>query len=150
MRTARTQDGYTLLLSVLISSIVLTIGIGLLNIVQKELLLAALGSDSQHAFYAADTGWECAFMHRIGSGSGGSLPATIECNNNSSVDASGGEFELYFDNGTCTLVTVEEVENTTKIEALGYRHGDKSGDDCPSDHPRQVERAIRATIQWGG
>src|SRR3989344_2611523 len=53
------RGGYALMLSIVVSSIVLSIGISLLNIVQKELILSATGRDSQFAFYAADAGLEC-------------------------------------------------------------------------------------------
>lgn len=54
------EEGFVLLLSALISSILLTIAIYMVSIAQKELILANLGRDSQYAFYAADSGSECA------------------------------------------------------------------------------------------
>ena len=48
------NKGYALILSIVVSSVVLSIGLSLLNIVQKEIILSATGRDSQFAFYAAD------------------------------------------------------------------------------------------------
>ncbi len=55
-----TQRGFTLLLAALVSSIVLAVGAAIFGIAQKQVLLSAIGRDSQFAFYAADTAAECA------------------------------------------------------------------------------------------
>ncbi len=59
-RASRGQRGFTLLLAALVSSIVLAIGAAIFGIAQKQVLLSAIGRDSQFAFYAADTAAECA------------------------------------------------------------------------------------------
>ena len=56
----RGQRGFTLLLAALVSSIVLAVGAAIFGIAQKQVLLSAIGRDSQFAFYAADTAAECA------------------------------------------------------------------------------------------
>lgn len=55
-----TNRGFTLLLSALVTSIVLSLGASVFGIAQKELTLSSIGRDSQFAFYAADTAAECA------------------------------------------------------------------------------------------
>lgn len=52
--------GYTLLFAILVSALVLAIGISILNINKKEFLLSSGARDSSAAFYAADSGLECA------------------------------------------------------------------------------------------
>ncbi|MSU73650.1 hypothetical protein EXS56_00760 [Candidatus Kaiserbacteria bacterium] len=59
-RRVRTERGFTLLLAALVSSIVLAVGAAIFGIAQKQVLLSAIGRDSQFAFYAADTAAECA------------------------------------------------------------------------------------------
>jgi hypothetical protein len=54
------NKGYTLLFAVLISSLVLGVAVSILNIARKELILTSGARESQYAFYAADTGYECA------------------------------------------------------------------------------------------
>ncbi len=54
------KKGVTLLLAVLVSSLLLSIGLAIFNITIKELLISGSGRESQFAFYAADTGAECA------------------------------------------------------------------------------------------
>lgn len=52
--------GFTLLLAVLISGILVALGSAIFDLVSKEILLSSAGRESQYAFYAADTGVECA------------------------------------------------------------------------------------------
>ena len=59
------QKGFTLLLAALVASIVLALGTSIFQIAQKEFALSAMGRDSQFAFYAADTGAECALYWDI-------------------------------------------------------------------------------------
>lgn len=54
------SGGYTLLFAVLISSIVLGVALSILSISRRELLLSSNARESQYAFYAADSGLECA------------------------------------------------------------------------------------------
>ena len=52
--------GIALVISVIIVSIVLAVGIGVSNIVSTEISLSNTGRQSQFAFYAADVGVDCA------------------------------------------------------------------------------------------
>ncbi len=52
--------GFTLFYAMLISSLLLAIGIAIFNITFKELTLSSGARESANAFYAADTGLECA------------------------------------------------------------------------------------------
>ncbi len=49
-----------MLFAVLVSSVLLSIGVSIFNLTLKELVLSSSGRESQFAFYAADTGIECA------------------------------------------------------------------------------------------
>lgn len=49
-----------MLFAVLVSSVLLSIGIFILNISKKEVILSSIGRESVIAFYAADGGVECA------------------------------------------------------------------------------------------
>ena len=59
------QRGFTLLLAALVASIVLMLGSSIFSIAQKQVALSSIGRDSQFAFYAADTGAECALYYDI-------------------------------------------------------------------------------------
>ncbi|TSC86137.1 MAG: hypothetical protein G01um10148_643 [Parcubacteria group bacterium Gr01-1014_8] len=57
--------GFTLLLSALIASLSLALGLAIVTIARKSVILSSIGRDSQFAFYAADTGAECALYWDI-------------------------------------------------------------------------------------
>lgn len=54
------EKGFAMLFAVLTASVLLSIGLSIFNLTIKELLLSSSGRESQFAFYAADTGIECA------------------------------------------------------------------------------------------
>jgi hypothetical protein len=57
-----TKKGFALLMAVIITSTLLLVSFALSNLAFKELLLSHAGQESQVAFYAADTGVECALF----------------------------------------------------------------------------------------
>ena len=54
------KGGFALLFSVLVSSLLLTMGLSVLNISLKELAISTASKQSIHAYYAADSGREYA------------------------------------------------------------------------------------------
>lgn len=52
--------GVTLLVAVILSSVVLSVALALLDVAYKQQLLASTAKQSQYAFYNADTVMECA------------------------------------------------------------------------------------------
>ena len=144
----RTRRGFTLLLSVLVAGVLLAIGLAIFNIVIKELLLSSSGRDSQFAFYAADSGAECAlYWDQKQSGFSTSTAGDITCNQ-VTIPSVGGEgydapmtFQFEID-GFCSIVSVtrSETHPRTKIESKGYNTT------CDNNlNPRRIERAIRVT-----
>ena len=55
------DPGFALLYAMLVSSIVLSIGIGVFNVTLRQSQLESAARESQYAFYAADTGAECVY-----------------------------------------------------------------------------------------
>ncbi|HJL55715.1 MAG: hypothetical protein QGH85_00950 [Candidatus Pacebacteria bacterium] len=142
------KKGFALLYSVLIASVLLAIGLAIFNITIKELLLSSLGRDSQFAFYAADTGAECAlYWDFVGGAFASSSPSSIECAG-TIIDGMGGKpygvpstFTLDFSpEPYCVTVSVTKYDAPTRtiVESRGYNT-------CDTTNPRRVERAIRAT-----
>lgn len=77
------QRGFALLLTIIVVSIVLAIGLSLLNITVKQFTLSATARDSEEAFHTANSGVECMQYHRsvdstyadlVNGGSAPSLP----------------------------------------------------------------------------
>jgi len=64
-RIRDTHSGFVLSFAVLISGVLLSIGLGIFTITLKELILSSTGRESQFAFYAADSGGECALYWDI-------------------------------------------------------------------------------------
>lgn len=142
-----TQKGFVILFTVLVSSIILAIALGITNIALKEVLLAGSAKDAQYAFFSADTGAECALYWDIKHVAFGQTPIVPDCHGTSvTVTASSSPFKFNFDTASgCAIVTVDKNDPTmTKIESLGYNM------DCnvllnTPENPRIVERAIRVT-----
>ncbi len=59
-KTKKSTAGFTLFLALIVSSLLLAIGFSLSNIILKQLIFSNSGRESQLAFYAADSGAECA------------------------------------------------------------------------------------------
>ena len=63
------QKGFVLLFAVLISTLVLAVGISMISIALKQVVLSGSGRDSEYAFYASNTGAECATYWDLASSS---------------------------------------------------------------------------------
>ena len=60
MKFPSSQKGFTVIYAVLISSLLLSIGLGIYSISIRDFILASSASESQKAIFAADSGIECA------------------------------------------------------------------------------------------
>ena len=141
---SRSREGFTLLLSLVVVSIVLSVGLGVFDIVFRELIFSGMSRESQKAFYAADTGAECALYWDLKEGPiSSTTPSTISCANNQGIQVGGtpiSSFQVDLPNGTCFSVTVDKTNDPrTSIESYGYNTA------CDATGPRKVERAIQIT-----
>lgn len=161
------RRGYTLLFSILVTALVISIGVSILNIARKELVLAAGAKESQVAVYAADNGLECAvYWDGFGSFStstpsagfvtceGHLVPANMEYSTGASAATTTMSF--IFEGGRCADVEVVKTYVsgylTTTITSRGYNTGanpydpsDLYNGDCSKTAPNKVERAIEFT-----
>ena len=167
------NTGFVLPFSVLVSGILLSIGLGIFSITMKELAISSSGRESQFAFYAADTGGECALYWDIrhtgftdsvfATSTDSSVPVNpVNCNRqdmtidasgwdptegweilNSSVDGATTQFDMLFSNGSCATVYVFKGSNT--LEGIpGSTQIDSHGfNTCNVNNPRRVERGLR-------
>jgi len=142
------NKGFTLLISVLVSGVLLAIALAIFNITIKEILLSSSGRDSQFAFYAADSGTECALYWDLQNNSfSTSTASSITCNG-TAIPSVGGvgyntptifQFEV---DGFCSIVSVTKSEThpRTEIRSRGYNTT------CDNSlNPRRIERALRVT-----
>ncbi|TSD03513.1 MAG: hypothetical protein Athens071416_194 [Parcubacteria group bacterium Athens0714_16] len=135
------KKGFTLLMATVVSSLLLSIGISIYNITLKELILTSYGRNSQFAFYASDTGLECALFWDIKKDAFASTtPSNIECDGKSIENVGGtsiSTFNIDFSpEPFCATVTVDKSGSGTIIESRGYNT-------CNVENPRRVERGMR-------
>ncbi len=151
------KHGFTLLFASLVGALLLSLGIATFNIVLRELNLSSAVRESRAAFYAADSGWECAFYHDrkrpavFATSTGSSPTASIKCRDQTLIVtivqraefSAASSFTMPLDGNACAEVTVQKDDenrdriSTTKIESRGRN-------DCiTSVNPDRVERAIR-------
>jgi len=156
--TSLRERGFTLLYASLVGALLLAIASGIFSIIFKELILTSSSRESFTAFYAADSGLECAlywdFNQSLFATSSASNPNTsgVSCagsnfTNTWTVVGDGNSaltnFSLTFaPNDYCSDVSVSKADGLTTIESRGYNT-------CDTNNPRRVERAIRATFSEG-
>lgn len=138
------KGGFALLFSVLVASLLLTIGLSIFNIALKELSISTATRQSIHAFYAADSGREYARYRDLSTGDFPDIrsllsSAPIEQSSTTDLSLISGD-----DSGPNFTVTVKKTRSaassttdkvTTEITSQGY---DVKGGD-------RVERAIFQT-----
>lgn len=149
--------GFTLLTAVILSSVILSLGIALLDISYKQSILASSAKSSQYAFYAADSAMECVlyFDQQQLAFDYSTLPlASITCNNQTinitngvnSIQNSGAltrttTFDIPCASGGATqqahVVITKSSTNVTSIFATGYSS-------CLASDPRRIERGLKA------
>ena len=149
----RSKRGFTLFIAMVVTGTLLLIATGVASLAAKQSLISVSGRESQVAFYAADTGLECALYWDVKNPLGEqsafatSTGSTIYCNRDAANPSNewvvGGNavstFTMTFlPEPYCAIVTVtKEVSGGTTIESSGYNS-------CSSTNPRRVERAVRA------
>lgn len=160
------NKGYTLLFAVMVSSLVLAVGISILNISKKEFLLSSSARESITAFYAADSALECAVYH-----DNKSDIFSAEITDMSSIKCLGNSMTRYsFTSGTgsithlfhmslkdsdtstaCAIVTRIKNTNNGQVQFIsrGYNMGWNTtgggAGKCDTPSPRRVERALHYT-----
>ena len=151
---------FTVLFAVMVSSLILALGLGIVAITMKEVKLSGAGRDSQLAFYAADSGSECAMYQDIVKSAfpTSTVVASFDlskCNNQTLVASSAGDgsaatssFKMYIEysgvNGVETKPCVDVIVGKymdgaiqkTIIDARGYNT-------CDNSNPRRLERGYR-------
>jgi hypothetical protein len=149
------NKGFTILFTVLISSIVLAITIGIANIAYRETLLSIGAKEGNYALFAADTGAECALYWDLNQSAFTSSAITgVTCNNTSNaVTINPTDFYLFRislnNNKNCAQVTVDKTVSTqTAINSLGYNIS-CSDLVANTNIARKVERALRVTYTSG-
>ncbi|SRR6266481_7084728 len=153
MITSSSRRGFTLLIAVILSTVVLTVGLSLLDVAYKQVILSSTAKQSQAAFYNADSALECAlFYDQKSDAFDFTAPAgagTISCNNlpvtnfvNTDKDALR---RITVFTVPCTASGISATTTVYKY-ANGHTSLYASGfNTCNSNDPRRVERGLKAT-----
>ncbi len=146
--TPTSPRGFTLLIAVIMCSVLVSVGLALLDITYKQVLLAQAATQSQYAFYNADSALECALYwdqkqnafdysytsptaltcgglsvtSTLTSGTTKQTVLTIPC-------AAGGS--------SATVTILKNASAVTTIYANGYNT-------CTTTDLKRVERGLRA------
>jgi hypothetical protein len=164
------NKGFALLIAVLVSSVVLAVGISMLNITLKEYLFSGIGRESEIAFYSADAGMECA-LYWDTSTQGGKFDLTaasgnITCMGSTVATPAGGtsgtqkqfQFEWASSGQTvCTKIGITKYFDPTNPIVISPSLTCAAGATCTQvesrgynrpcaglSSPKVVERALRA------
>lgn len=149
------QRGFTLFVAIVVTGTLLVIASGITNLAVRQSFISTSARESQHAFYAADSGIECALYWDVKNPAGYSAFSTstgslIFCNQDGANNPNptpavvGGNYQSTFTltflpDPYCAVVTViKDDNNTTSIESKGYNT-------CAGANGRRVERAVRVT-----
>jgi len=134
------SSGVTLLLAILISSVALTLGLGVSIILLGELGLAGTAKESLEAFYAADAGIECALYWDIKQSAFSTTTVnSINCAE-ASFNVGGGlvsNFNIDFSGG-CAKV---KVNKTNPSQTIVTSLGENKSCSAPSS-PKTVQRGL--------
>ncbi|MFH1473083.1 MAG: pilus assembly PilX N-terminal domain-containing protein [bacterium] len=154
-RGTKYSTGVTLFIAILVMGTLLLISTAVISIAVRESYITRAARESQYAFYAADTGAECALYWDVKNVTGVSAfstttVSTIFCNkdanNLSNQWVVGGSYESWINPPItflpdlyCARVKITKgTDGSTKIESWGYNT-------CDENSSERVERAVRAS-----
>ncbi len=153
--------GFVLLFAVMLSSIILAIALGVENIALKEINFGTSARETNNAFFAADTGAECALFNDKSNTSVFALDGTgtfpsclgsqIPFSSPVVTDTSSATYyfiipELGSASISCANVSVKKEDNldgtiTTTVTSKGYNNGGGQGSCIPTSN--SVERELQ-------
>lgn len=138
--------GFVVLFAVTLAAILFSIALGIANIALKEIKFGTSAKDTNDAFFAGDTGVECAlFNDKSPTHFPTAGPATaISCASATPVFNAGVYSFIVTGLGSsalaCANVTVDKSNPAiTHVVSKGYNIGDAT---CSSSNPNRVERQI--------
>lgn len=152
MMHAPSQRGFTLLIAVILSSVVLTVGLALLDVAYKQVILSSTAKQSQTAFYNADSALECAlyydqkfnaFDFTAPAGSNTLICSSTPVTSYTTAADSVKRITIFAlpcsTGGTYATTTVYKyASGATALYANGFNT-------CNAADPRRIERGLKAT-----
>lgn len=163
------KKGFVVLFAVVLASIILSVSLGVANIAYKELIFTTSAKNSNDAFYAADTGAECALYYDQKStvSATGNVFAFGQATSDVATECGGKAVDLNSGSGTqadpwtfylfpigpsgkaCAKVSLWKddsvIPTVTTIDARGYNVYDVVSPNCSFSGANRVERHIQLT-----
>jgi Tfp pilus assembly protein PilE len=144
--------GFTLILALIFTSVVLTVGLALADVAYKQVLLASAARQSEYAFYAADSALECAlyqdqkldmFNYGTTTFSGSFICQNLTVNYSTSPPISNSRITIFnipcASGGSQASLSIQKNSNGTAIlDASGFNN-------CNAADPNRVERGVKAS-----
>lgn len=168
------KNGFALLLSLIVTSILLVVGLGVSGVAFREIQLSGFGNQSEIAFYAAETGLECGmYWDKVMAPvltddgddtndnasvfvDGSPVPPPISCNSvditpSPLIDSSGDtvEFNLGSGNTPCAEVDVTKIEEASHPGSLAWAKTTITStgyNTCDDSDPRRVGRVLELEL----
>ncbi len=161
------NKAFALLFAMFVSSIMLSIGLGISNIIYKELVLSGIGRESELSFYTAQTGLECAqYLNQTdplvfpGVGEDGRLDSTRDMCVGAKIDPDPVTGTSYYvstqatDGNSKTTTFQIRVQNSGAPDMCASVLVEKRTDNyiniesrgyntCDYNNPRRVERSLK-------
>ena len=151
MRYSSSFRGFTLLVAIILSSVILSLALALLEVAYKQIVLASTPKHSQYAFYAADGALECILYYDQKYDAFGTNPYgydTISCNNQTIQFTSSGSAPKF--TGITIPCPAGQGTEQARVEIYkGYTSGAPTRiyangySSCNPDDARRLERGIR-------
>jgi Tfp pilus assembly protein PilX len=156
--SSQSPRGFTLLIAVVLTSVMLSVGLSLAVLAYKDVLLSSSAKSSAYAFYSAESALECALYadQKQDAFDYDTPQASITCGNQSyaitqlaktnatstmTVPDIAGGYLISFDGGaTCATLTVfkgSPPSGHTQIFATGYSS-------CNMTDPKLLERGLKS------
>lgn len=133
MNSKNPQKGFTILVAVITAGILLIVAMSIGGVALKEQILSTTNKESQIAFYAADTGIECAMYWDLNSRTGGIFAPDSDGNSRDSTNPPGsynpscGGVPLSFSGPSDVVPSLDgtsHAEYTYTFEVSGIPVGD--------------------------
>jgi len=149
-RLVGSRRGFALLYAVMISSIILAITLGVMDVATQEIKFGTSAKDTDDAFFAADTGAECALYYDRLAPTNNAFTgtATMSCAGNTITITSSGSPASFWSftvpglgsaGQGCAKVTVDKTTTPTHVISKGYNDGGSSCVQGPNSVERQLE-----------
>jgi len=146
------DNGFVLLYTMIVSSIILAVALGIVNVALKESQFSTSAKATNEAFFAADTGAECALFFDKTDPTKNAFTGTavMNCANNNIVFSSSGSvwtFSVPYlgdSLNSCANVTLTKDIGITTIISKGYNKANFDGSYC-NPTSNSVERELKVT-----